>query len=185
MTLPSLHQLQQRLVERDHAVEPTLLDDLLDLGGLVRVGDPLGDATGVDQDLQARRAAPVDRGHEPLAHDASQRARQGQAHLLLLVGREEVDHAVHGLGGIDRVQRRHHQVPGLGRLDRGTDRLGVAHLTDQDHVGVLTEGGAQCHQEVLGVVADLALVDRGHLIRWSTSIGSSIVTMWTGFVLLM
>ncbi len=79
-------------------------------------------------------------------------------------GREEVDHTVHGLGGIDRVQGRHHQVAGLRGLDRGAHGLGVTHLTDQDHVGVLAEGRAQGDEEVHRVVADLPLVDRRHLV---------------------
>ena len=183
--LALLHQVEQRLVERDHAVELPVLDDVLDLVRLVGVGDTLGDAAGVDQDLQAGGPATVHGGDQPLAHDAPQRAGQGQANLLLLVRGEEVDHAVHRLGGVHRVQRGQDQVPGLGGLDRGANRLGVAHLPDQDHVGVLAERGAQRRQEVLGVVADLTLVDRRDLVACRTSIGSSIVTMWTGLVLLM
>ena len=159
-----LHQLQQRLVERDHAVEGAVLDHVLDLVGLLRVRDPLGDAAVVDQDLEPRGAPAVDGRHEALADDAAQRAGERQANLLLLVGREEVDHAVHGLGGIDRVQGRHHEVAGLRGLDRGAHGLGVTHLTDQDHVGVLAQGRAQGDEEVHRVVADLALVDRRHLV---------------------
>ncbi len=132
--------------------------------GHVRVGDPLGDPAGVHHDLERRDASPVDRRNEPLTDDAAERAGQRQPHLLLLVGREEVDHAVDRLGRVDRVERRHHEVTGLGGLDRGANRLGVAHLTDQDHVGVLAKGRAERSQEVVGVVADLALVDRRDLV---------------------
>ena len=74
-------------------------------------------------------------------------------------------HAVDGLGRIHRVQRRHDQVAGLRRLDRGADRLGVAHLTVEDHVGVLPERCSQRREEVVGVGPHLALVDRRDLVR--------------------
>ena len=57
------------------------------------------------------------------------------------------------------VQRREHEVPGLGCGERGRDRLEVAHLADEDHVGVLAERRAQRLGERRRVLADLALVD--------------------------
>ena len=93
-------------------------------------------------------AAAVDGRHEALADDAAQGAGERQPDLFLLMRREEVDHAVHGLGGILRVQGGHHEVSGFGGLQRRADRLGVAHLTDQDHVGVLAERGPERRQEV-------------------------------------
>ena len=50
-------------------------------------------------------------------------------------------------------------MAGLGRGDRGLDRLVVAHLADQDDVGVLAQGGAQGGGEGARVDLDLALVD--------------------------
>ena len=41
-------------------------------------------------------------------------ARELEADLLLLVRREDRDDAVDGLGGVEGVQRREHQVAGLG-----------------------------------------------------------------------
>ena len=43
--------------------------------------------------------------------------------------------------------------------ERGPHRLLVAHLADQDHVGVLAQDAAHRLGEALGVRADLALVD--------------------------
>ena len=57
------------------------------------------------------------------------------------------------------VQRREDEVAGLGRGQRGRDRLEVAHLADEDHVGVLTQRGAKSLGEGRRVGADLALVD--------------------------
>jgi hypothetical protein len=47
----------------------------------------------------------------------------------------------------------------------GPDRLHVAHLADEDHVGVLAQGGLEGHGEGLGVRAELALVDQAPLVR--------------------
>ncbi len=57
------------------------------------------------------------------------------------------------------MQGGEHEVAGLGRRQGGRDRLPVAHLADQDHVGVLSQGGAQRQREVNRVGADLTLVD--------------------------
>ena len=70
-----------------------------------------------------------------------------------------------GLGGVDRVQRREHEVARLGRLQRGLRGLGVAQLADQDRVGVLAERAAQRLAERLGVEPDLALVDDAAVVR--------------------
>ena len=68
-------------------------------------------------------------------------------------------------GGVLRVQRREHEVAGLGRGQRGRDRLEVAHLADEDHVGVLAQRGLQAEREALRVGAELALVDDALLVR--------------------
>ena len=63
----------------------------------------------------------------------------GELHpdLLLLVGREHVDHAVDRLGRVLGVQGGEHQVAGLGRGQGDRDRLEIAQLADQDDVGIL------------------------------------------------
>ena len=82
-----------------------------------------------------------------------------QADLLLLVRREHRDDAVDGFGRVERVQRREHQVAGLGGVQRRLDRFHVAHFADEDDVGVLAQGAAQRVGERSRVDADLALVD--------------------------
>ena len=62
-------------------------------------------------------------------------------------------------GRAARVQRGEDQVARLGGGQRGRDRLEVAHLAEEDHVGVLAEGGAERLGEAARVGADLALVD--------------------------
>ena len=103
----------------------------------------------------------ADLGHEALADDPLERLREARADLALLVLGEDADDAVDRLGGVDRVQRREHEVARLRGLERDRDRLHVAHLADQDHLGRLPQGRAQGEGEGLGVGAHLALVDRG------------------------
>ncbi len=87
-----------------------------------------------------------------------------EADLLLLERREEVDDPVDGLGGVGRVERRDHQVAGLGRGQGRPHRLGVAHLADEDHVWVLAQHPAHGRRVVGGVGADLSLVDERQLV---------------------
>jgi hypothetical protein len=47
----------------------------------------------------------------------------------------------------------------------GLDGLVVAHLADEDDVGVLAHRGAHRGDEVLGVDPDLALVDHRQLVE--------------------
>ena len=99
-------------------------------------------------------------GDDPLQGD-----RELGADLALLLGREDVDDPVDRLRGRLGVQGGEDEVAGLGRGQRGRDRLQVAHLADQDHVGVLAQGGLQPQGEVDRVGADLALVDDRALVR--------------------
>ena len=82
-----------------------------------------------------------------------------RAHLPLLLGRKDVDDAVDRLRGRLGMQGGEDEMASLGRGQGGGDRLQVAHLADQDHVGILSQGGAQAEGEVGRVGADLALVD--------------------------
>ena len=103
------------------------------------LADEVADGRRGHHDLAGRRASlAVRRRDELLRHHALQGGGELHAHLLLLVGREHVDDAVDRLRRVLRVQRREDQVTGLGRGDRGGDGLQVAHLADQDDVGVLT-----------------------------------------------
>ena len=83
----------------------------------------------------------------------------------MLIRREEIDDALHGLLRIDGVQGREHQMAGLGRVDGGAHRLDIAHFTDEDDVGRFTHGVSQRRFEVAGVDADLALVDHAAIVN--------------------
>ena len=85
-------------------------------------------------------------------------------HLVLLVRREHRDDSVDRLGRVERVQRRQHEVAGLGGDERRLDRFHVAHFADQNHVRVLAQRAAQAGGVVERVEADFALRHDGLLV---------------------
>ena len=124
------------------------------------LADQVADRRGRDQHLGGDDPAhPIGGRQKLLRDDPLQGDRELSAHLPLLLRREDVDDPVHGLGGRLGVQGGEDEVAGLGRGQRRGDRLQIAHLADQDHVGVLAQGGAKAEGEVRRVGADLALVD--------------------------
>src|SRR5215210_1255318 len=123
-------QLQQGLVESLDALVPALRDGLLDLSRLGRVKNEVLYAPGRYHDLAGRRATAVLRPDKTLADDPLERAGEHGSHLPAFVWREEVYHAVHRLCGVDRVERREDEVPGLRCRQRDLCALGVPDLAD-------------------------------------------------------
>ncbi len=101
------------------------------------------------------------RGTSRCATIAAQRARELQADLRLPFAREDVDDPVERLRRVVGVQRREHQVTGLGQRQRDRDALDVAHLADEHDVGIFAQRGTKRPLERRGVDADLALVHDG------------------------
>ena len=99
--------------------------------------------------------------NEALGGDAHERPSQHLARERRLPLPEQVDEALDGLGCVQRVKRADDEVAGLGGAQGGHGRLLVAHLADQDHVGVLAQRRAQSRVVVGRVEADLALADDG------------------------
>ena len=110
-------------------------------------------------------ATTADLGDEPLADDRGERHGELRAHLLLLIGGEHVDDPVDGLRRVVGVERREHEVTGLGEGERVRDRFEVAHLAHQHHVGVFAQCSAEGIAERHAVGADLALIDERHRRR--------------------
>jgi hypothetical protein len=120
-----------------------------------------------------RRHQNLERGHTTLAShlrqqrltdDAFENEGELRADLRLLVPRKGVDDSRDRLGRRVRVKRRHREVARFGELQRGLHGFEVAQLADQDHVRVLTKGGAKRHAEALGVGVQLALVHQCGLV---------------------
>ena len=122
---------------------------------------------------------------QPLVDDAGQRGGELHADLGLLLGREDVDHAGERLGGVVGVQGREDQVAGLGDGQREPDRLEVAHLADQQHVGVLAQRGAQRVGERAVSVPTSRWLTAERLWSCTYSIGSSMVMMWQARLVLI
>ena len=137
--LPFEYQLDQRLREGLHLEESAVRDRIGDLLALA-VTDQIGDTRVRDHHFDRRHAPAADAREQALADDAAQNTGEDRADLPLLRLLEELDIAGNRLGGVDRVHRRHDQMPRLGRLHGGLGRLAVAELADQDHVRVLAQG---------------------------------------------
>ena len=150
--------LDQGLLEGLHLEEATLSDGVGDLLGAL-LTDQVGDPRIRHHHLDRRDPAATKTGEQPLADNAPEDAGEDRANLLLLAGREELDHPADGLGGVDGVQCREDEVAGFGGLKRGLSCLRVAQLADQDRVGILAEHAAERLREVEGVEPDLTLVD--------------------------
>ena len=136
-------ELGETVLHRLHAALRRRLHDGVDLLDLA-LADQVPDGVVREEDLEARDAAEAVGGRQQgLRDDALERVRELHAHLLLLRGREDVDDAVDRARRALGVERREDEVAGLGGGERGRDRLEVAHLAEEDHVGVLAQRRAQ------------------------------------------
>ena len=129
------------------------------------LADQVPDRGRRDEDLH-REAAPLARRlrQERLAEDPLEDERELRPHLRLLARGEGVDDPVHRLDGAVRVEGREREVARLGDPERRLHRLEVAHLADEDDVGVLSEDGPERVRERVRVGVELALVDDAALV---------------------
>ena len=163
--LPAIDVLEQRLVEGLHPVVLALGDHLGDLAGLLRVEDQVLDPAGDDHDLADRDAAvAVDARHEPLRDRAAQRRGEHHPRLLLEVrGKKSMIRLIVSVASrVCSVEST--RCPVSAAAERRAHGLLVAHLADQDHVGVLAQHPAHRAREALRVLTDLALVDDRALV---------------------
>ena len=125
--------------------------------------DRLAHRAGRDEHLRREHeAGAVLPRQEALRDDALERVADALAQLVgraRLALRREREHAADGARDVGRVERREHEVAGLGGLERDVHRQLVADLADEDDVGILAERGAERVGEGAGVDADLALAD--------------------------
>jgi polyhydroxybutyrate depolymerase len=69
-----------------------------------------------------------------------------------------------GFRGVDRVQRREHEVAGFGGRQRDFDGFAVSHFADEDDFWCLAERGTQRQRERGGIAVQLALMYRRLLV---------------------
>ena len=119
------------------------------------------------QDLHRRHAPDLfhQTRQQYLADDRLEVERQRLPRQVTRFGREQVQDTGHRRGRPRGVDRAEDQVPRLGRLQRRLERLAVAHLPDQHHVGVFAHQVLQRRLERRHVDAHLALADQGLLVR--------------------
>ncbi len=154
------------LIESLHAV-------LADAGGnrvanqarLIRVHDAIAHVCGGDHHFHGRHAAlPIGARHQSLADDGLESGSKLQTNLFLLRRREHGDDALNRFRGVQGVQGREHHVAGFGGEQGSADGFQVAHFSDQNQVGVLTQAGAQRHGETCCIHFDFALIDEALFI---------------------
>ena len=85
------------------------------------------------------------------------------ANLVLLTGREDVDHAIDGLCGAWSVQRSEYEMSRGRRRQCQFDGFEVAHFTDENDVGIFTQRAAQRRGKRFRVQADFAMIDQAAL----------------------
>ena len=77
---------------------------------------------------------------------------------------EEVNDAVDGFSRVRGVQSREHQVTCFSCRQGGGDGFDIAHLTDEDHIGVLAHSRTHSRGEIIGINADFTLINHGLLV---------------------
>ena len=156
--------MQQAVVDRVHAIARAHLDQA-GQHGEAALADAAADAVVHRHDLGGQHAAiGVNAGQQVLADDTAQAACQLGGNVVLLVLREGVKDTRQRARGFARVQRRNHQMPRFGRLDRGAHRLQIAQLGDHNHIRVLPQRALHGVRKGLRVAAHLALADQAALV---------------------
>ena len=117
-----------------------------------------------DHDLGGQDETAADARKQRLRDDALQRQRELRADLDLPIIGEHVDDAVDRARARVGVQGGQCQMPGFRQRQGRLDRIDVAHLSDQDHVGILPEDPAERAPEGRRVDLDLALLDATQLV---------------------
>ena len=134
----------ERLIHGLHAVFSAGLHgggDLVDLA----FPDEVTNRRGGDHDLDTRHASfAVPGGKELLGDNRLNGGCQLDPHLILLMRGEYIDDPVDRLRGILGVQGGEDEVTGFCGSQCRRDGLEVAKLTNQNDVGILPQGVAQC-----------------------------------------
>ena len=139
-----------------------------------------GDGAVDDEDFVHRQRPPPSRRFLSSNCATTPRSERGEhrAHLRLLIGRENVDHAIHRLARVIRVQRAEDEQAGLGGGEGELDRFQVAHFADQHDVGILAQRGFQAQRGRIGACSGTSRwVMMLFLFLCTNSIGSSMVMM--------
>ncbi len=78
--------------------------------------------------------------------------------------RKHVNHPIDGLNGAGGMQCRKDKMPGLRRRNGQLNCFEVAHLSDENDVGIFAQGRAQGPAEGLCMTSDFSLTDQAAVI---------------------
>src|SRR5438132_13529609 len=84
--------------------------------------------------------ATVSRFHEFLAEDAGELVCQKGHTMLLVLGREKIQIALHRVGNLLRMHGRNNEMSRLRSLEGRQRRFVIPDLTDKNDIGSLTKG---------------------------------------------
>src|SRR4029434_8559400 len=104
--------------------------------------------------------ASVSRLNQLLAQDARKLVCQKVHTMLLVLGREKIQIALHRVGNLLRMQGRNNEMSGLRSLERRQRRLVIPDLTDKNDIRRLTKRAPQSGRKSTGVPSHLSLCER-------------------------
>ena len=128
------------------------------------VGYQFGDAWSVEQQLARGEPAATGLPQQYLSDRPAESARQHSTILEPTIDRQVPQHALECGDRTGCRKRADHQAARLGGLERDGDGFARADVADDEHVGVLTEGGPRGSRHVGAIATDLALADEGLLV---------------------
>ena len=160
--LAAADEADEGLVHRRAAERGAGGDGVGDLRRVARA-DQVADRVRDDHQLTGEHAPAALLGDKLLRQHRLEAHRKLQADLRLHRLGEDLDNTVDCVGGAAGMQGAEDKVAGLGGGDGRLDGVLVAHFADENDVRVLTKAGAQPLGEALGILADLALVDRAQI----------------------
>src|SRR5512132_3486501 len=101
--------------------------------------------------------ASVSRLNQLLAQDARKLVCQKVHTMLLVLGREKIQIALHRVGNLLRMQGRNNEMSGLRSLEGRQRRFVIADLTDKNDIRRLTKCASQPGRTSARVTSDLSL----------------------------
>src|SRR5437764_5734367 len=128
--------------------------------------DVFASARSRSQNLYWRNPpAEVNSRNQPLRNDVTKSLSQTSANNRLLIFWIESNNAIDCLRSINRVERRQNQMTSLGCFQGDFGSFVIAHFSDQDYLGRLSQRSAQSRRKVFRIVTDFSLIDCRVLVR--------------------
>ena len=132
---------------------------------LVLVADVFLDGSSIHEHLGGGHAAlAIGSRQQAQRNNTRKHFRKENTDFVVLVRRVHRKHTLNRFGRVRRMDGRKHHVARIGRSQRNLHRLEVTDFAHQQHVRVLTEGGAQGIRVRKRIHANLALRNDGLVV---------------------